>query len=67
MKRPSDFKPDQKVWFLGMKAKVQDKELCEKVSGSYFAYWGVPISIKENGIYSFLTIAHVDQLEPRGK
>lgn len=67
MLMPNDFEPGQKVWFLGMKAKVQEESLFDLVEDSYFGYWGVPISIKEDGIYRFLTIAHVDQLKPRGK
>lgn len=67
MNEPSDFQPNQKVWFLGMKAKVQHEGLCNQVNDSYFGFWGVPISIKQDGDYYFLTIAHADQLMPRGK
>lgn len=67
MNDPSDFHPGQKVWFLGMKAKVQDEGLVDRVKDSYFKWWGVPISIKQDGVYHFLTIAHCDQLTPRGK
>lgn len=58
---PSDFRTGDKVRFFGMKAKV--------IAGfedirEMFPCWAVPIEIQETG---FVTIAHVDQLTPRGK
>lgn len=58
---PRDFRPGQKVWFYGLKAKVG--------YGFYgiremYPSWAVPIVI--NGSVT-VTIAHVDDLQRRGK
>lgn len=65
---PSDFKPGQKVWFFGLKAKVlqsaDHEHFTEHIEDAKFDLWAVPILVKgAQGI----TIAHVDDLMPREK
>lgn len=64
----SDFKPGQKVWFHGLKAKVADEVtyevLEEGIVASEWDLWAVPIIVKGGNT---ITIAHVDALIPRQK
>lgn len=63
---PEDFKPRQKVWFHGLKARVADKDTHEAfqdgIYESEWDFWAVPIVIKDSVT---ITIAHVDDLMPR--
>lgn len=52
------FTVGQKVWYLGKKARVE--EIVSKLPQG----WMVPIAIKGN---TYLTIAHIQDLKPRGK
>lgn len=63
---PGMFKEGQKVWFHGLKAVVfWDEPLyAKKLREAGWGAWAVPIEIQRSGL---TTIAHVNQLRPRGK
>lgn len=65
---PEDFEPGDKVYFHGLKAKVLESYSYgifeEGIVESEWDLWAVPIQIKGA---KTVTIAHVDDLVPRGK
>lgn len=64
---PEDFKPDQKVWFLGRKARVlssDDDIFRQRIKEMHWDFWAVPIHVGKSGM---VCIAHVDDLTYRGK
>lgn len=64
MLMPNDFQPGQKVWFMGMKARVAEGMHQQWVEESNFRQFAVPIVIKGTGL---VQLAHVDSLMLRGK